>query len=248
MYPKPIRPGTISALPLFIGSVCAAGLFAVGGLVAADRPDPQVHLVEEIIAKVNGEIITRGELERQKGFIALDLQQQKGLTGDALETAVNQGAAEALRDQIDQLLLVQKGKELNINVDADVNRRIAEIQSESKISDPDKFHEWLQEELRGISFEDFKQQTKNQFMTQRVISEEVYRNINIPKADIEKYYNEHKAEFIRQEMVALSEILVGVGDGSPAKVAAAEKKAKGLVDRARKGEKFSDLARQYSDA
>jgi peptidyl-prolyl cis-trans isomerase SurA len=41
---------------------------------------------------------------------------------------------------------------------------------------------------------------------------------------------------------------VSVGDGSPEKVAAAEKKAKGLVDRARKGEKFPELARQYSDA
>ena len=94
---------------------------------------------------------------------------------------------------------MQKAKELNINVDADVNRRIAEVQSESKISDPEKFHEWLQEELRGVSFEDFKQQTKNQFLTQRVISEEVYRSIIIPKADIEKYYNEHKKDFIREE-------------------------------------------------
>ena len=90
----------------------------------------------------------------------------------------------------------------------------------------------------GVSFEDFKLQTKNQFLTQRVISEEVYRNIKIPKADIEKYYNEHKSEFIRQEMVSLREILISAGDGSPEKVAAAEKKAKGLVDRARKGEKF----------
>jgi parvulin-like peptidyl-prolyl isomerase len=217
--------------------------------VAADRPDPQVHLVEEIVAKVNGEIITRGELEKQRAYIALELQQQKGLTGEALEAAVNAGAAEALRDQIDQLLLVQKAKELNINVDADVNRRIAEIQSESKISDPEKFHEWLQEELKGVSFEDFKQQTKNQFLTQRVISEEVYRNITIPKADVEKYYNEHKKDFVREEVVSLREILVSVGDGSPEKVAAAEKKAKGLVDRVRKGEaKFPDLARQYSDA
>ncbi len=69
-----------------------------------------------------------------------------------------------------------------------------------------------------------------------MISEEVYRNITIPQSDVQKYYNAHKPEFIRQEMVALSEILVSVGDGSPAKVAAAEKKAKGLVDRARKGE------------
>lgn len=262
MYPKPICRGTRSIntrktdgvraslvpLALLTAPLCI-GVFVGGGLVAADRPDPQVHLVEEIIAKVNGEIITRGELQRQKEFIALDLQQQKGLSGAALEAAVNAGASEALRDEIDQLLLVQKAKELNINVDADVNRRIAEIQSESKISDPEKFHEWLQEELRGVSFEDFKQQTKNQFLTQRVISEEVYRNINIPRAEIEKYYNEHKAEFVREEVVSLREILVSVGDGSPEKVAAAEKKAKGLVDRARKGEaKFNDLARQYSDA
>jgi len=219
-------------------------------LNAADRPEPQVRLVEEIVAKVNGEIITRGELTKQREIIEIGLRQQRGLTGEALEVATKQGVADALRDQIDQLLLVQKGKELNINVDADVNRRIAEIQSDSKISDPEKFHEWLQEQLPGgESFEDFKLQTKNQFLTQRVISEEVYRNINIPKADIEKYYNEHKTEFIRQEMVSLREILISVGDASPEKVAAAEKKAKTLVDRLRKGDaKFTDLARQYSDA
>src|SRR5580700_4753402 len=226
-------------------------IFAVPFLVlAADRPDPQVHLVEEIVAKVNGEIITRSELDKRREYLTEEIKQQKGLTGDALQKAVNDEAASALRDQIDQLLLVQKGKELNINVDADVNRRIAEIQSESKISDPEKFHEWLQEQLPGgESFEDFKLQTKNQFMTQRVISEEVYRNITIPKVDVEKYYNEHKAEFVREEVVSLREILVSSGDGSPAKVAAAEAKAKSLVDRARKGEaKFNDLARQYSDA
>jgi hypothetical protein len=86
-------------------------------------------------------------------------------------------------------------------------------------------------------------------LTQRVLNEEVYRNVNIPKADMEKYYNEHKKEFVRQEMVELREILISTGDGTPDKVAAAEKKAKGLVDRLRKGEvKFADTARQYSDA
>src|ERR1700733_5993871 len=218
-------------------------------VLAADRPDPQVHLVEEIVAKVNGQIITRSELAKRRDFIKDELTQQKALTGDALDAAVNQQAADSLRDQIDQLLLVQKAKELNINVDADLNRQMAQIQSESKISDPEKFHEWLQEQLGGVPFEDFKQQKKNKLLTDRGISEEVYRNITIPTADLQKYYNEHKAEFVREEMVALREILVAVGDGSPEKVAAAEKKAKGLVDRARKAEaKFTDLARQYSDA
>ena len=229
------------------GALSGATVFFAPHLAAADRPDPQTRVVEEIVAKVNGEIITHGELEKQRVAIEAELQQQ-GLIGRALEDAAAKRAADGLRDQIDQLLLVQKGKELSINVDADVNRRIAEIQSQSKVSDPDKFHEWLQQQT-GETFEDFKLLMKNQLLTQRVISEEVYRNVVIPKAEIEKYYNEHKSEFIRQEMVSLREILVSTGDGSPEKVATAEKKAKSLVDRARKGEaKFTELARQNSDA
>lgn len=224
----------------------ATGLFLVPA-VAADRLDTQPTVVEEIVAKVNGEIVTRGELDKQRLQLEAELRQQ-GLIGQTLQDAANKKLADGLRDKIDELLLVQKGKELSINVDADVNRRIAQIQSDSKISDPDKFHEWLQQQT-GETFEDFKLLLKNTQLSQRVISEEVYRNIVIPKAEIDKYYNEHKTEFVRQEMVLLREILISTGDGSPEKVAAAEKKAKGLVERARKGEaKFPDLARQYSDA
>jgi parvulin-like peptidyl-prolyl isomerase len=201
--------------------------------------------VEEIVAKVNGEIITRGELEKTRGMIRAAAEKQ-GLTGPALEEAVNKAAADALRDQIDQLLLVQKGKEMNINVESDVNKRIADIQRQSGIADPDKFHAWIREQS-GETFEDLKLAFKNQLLTQRVIGEEVYRNVTIPKADLQKYYDEHKSEFIRQETVSLREIMISTGDNSPAKVAAAEKKAKEVIEKAKK-EKFTDLARQYSDA
>lgn len=224
----------------------ATALATVAALSAADRPATEVRVVEEIVAKVNSEIITRGELARQQEAIRGELTQQ-GLASQQLDEAVQKRLADGLRDQIDQLLLVQKGKDLNINVDADVNRQVAAVQSKSGIADPDKFHEWLREQT-GETFEDFKLQMKNQLLTQRVIGEEVYRNVIIPKAEQEKYYNDHKAEFIRQEMVSLREILVSSGDNTPEKVAAAEKKAKALVDRARKGEKFADLARLNSDA
>src|SRR5205085_9677193 len=131
--------------------------------------------------------------------------------------------------------------------ESDENLRNDKIQSQSKLSDMEKFHEWIHEQT-GETFEDFRQQMKNQLLTQRVVGQEVSRNINIPKAELEKYYNEHKSEFVRQEIVLLREILVSSGDNSPAMVAAAEKKAKDLVARARKGEKFGELARQYSDA
>src|SRR5690242_14191059 len=83
----------------------------------------EVRVVEEIVAKVNGDIITRSELERAQQQIAAELHQQ-GLTGVKLQQEVKEKAADALRDRIDQLLLVQKAKDLNLSVDSDVTKRM----------------------------------------------------------------------------------------------------------------------------
>jgi peptidyl-prolyl cis-trans isomerase SurA len=222
--------------------------FAASLLQAADVPNANVRVIEEIVAKVNNDIITRGELEKMRAQIEADLRAQKGLTGPDLEKAVSQRQADALRDKIDQLLLVQKGKDLNIKIDAEITRRFAEIQAQSKISDPDKFHEWVRQNSGGIPYEDVRQNMADQLMTQKVIGQEVGSKISVPQAEIQKYYDDHKTEFVREEMVFLREILIAPADKSPAAMAAAEKKAKGIVERARKGEKFTQLARDYSAA
>jgi peptidyl-prolyl cis-trans isomerase SurA len=215
-------------------------VLAVGMSSAAD-----IRIVEEIVCKVNGDIITRGEMERQHQTLEAALRQE-GMNGLRLQEAVRDREKDILRDQIDQLLLVSKAKDLNVSVDADVTKRIAEIQTQSKIADPDKFHQWVREQS-GMTFEDFKLQLKNQLLTQRVIGQEVQRNILIPEADKKKYYEEHKNEFLRDEEVYLRQILISTEGKTPEQAAAAEKKAKALVDRARKGEKFGDLARDNSD-
>jgi parvulin-like peptidyl-prolyl isomerase len=205
-----------------------------------------VRVVEEIVAKINGDIITRGEIERSREALEADLRQQ-GVTGVRLQEQLKEREKDLLRDQIDQLLLVQRARDMNINVDPDVTRRIAEIQLQSKISDPDKFQQWVREQA-GLPFEDFKDQMKKQLMTQRVIGMEVSSKLNIPEAEKRKYYEEHKNEFMREEQVYLREILVSTEGKDEAGVAAAEKKAKDLVARARKGEKFHEMARDNSDA
>jgi peptidyl-prolyl cis-trans isomerase SurA len=205
--------------------------------------DPEV--VEEIVAKVNGEIITRGEMEHTRQILSEELRAQ-GYAGQRLADALRQRQNDALRDQIDQLLLVQKGKDLDLKIDAEVTRRLAEIQVESKITDVDKFHEYVRQGA-GMSFEDYKQQLTNQILTQRVIGQEIGSRIAIPEAEKRKYYDEHKSEFVRQEQVFLSQILISTEGKTPEQVATAEKRAADLVTRARKGEKFSELARQYSD-
>ena len=221
--------------------VCA-GIFALVSIgLAAD-----VRVVEEIVAKVNGDIITKGEIERSRQQIEAELKQQ-GLNGAALEKAVTERQNDALRDQIDQLLLVQHGKDLNINVDSEVTKRIAAIQLDTKIADPDKFHDYIREQTQ-MPFEDFRQKIKEQILTQRVIGQEVGSKINVPHAEIEKYYEEHKKEFVREEQVFLSEILISTEGKTAEQAVQAEKRAKDLAARLRKGEKFGELARQYSDA
>ena len=204
-----------------------------------------VRVVEEIVAKVNGDIVTRGELAHNRQMLEQQLRSE-GYAPTRLQEEIKQREKDTLRDQIDQLLLVQRGKDLSIKIDADVTRRLADIQVQSKITDPDKFHEWLREQT-GMTFEDFKQQMTNQLLTQKVISEEIGSRINIPEADLRKYYDDHKGDFIREEQVFLSQIIISTEGKTPEQVATAQKKAADVVVRARKGEKFSDLAKANSD-
>ncbi len=221
--------------------LCAGIFVFVSSGLAAD-----VHVVEEIVAKVNGEIITRGDLDAARRDSAAALKTQ-GLTGAALDKALKEQEKDTLRDEVDRLLLVQHGKEININVDSDVTKRIAAIQTQSGIADPDKFHDWIREQS-GTPFEEFKSKIHDQILTQRVIGSEVMSRINPPHAEVEKYYEEHKAEFVRKEQVFLREILISTEGKTPEQAAQAEKRAKDLVARARKGEKFAELAKQYSDS
>jgi peptidyl-prolyl cis-trans isomerase SurA len=228
---------------LMLGSVCLAAV----KLAAADTaPAPPTTTVEEIVAKCNGDIVTRGDLDRSRREL-IETMRAAGISGVELEQQLGEREKNLLRDRIDQLILTQKGKDLNINVDNEVSKQMAAIQTDAKIADPDKFQAYIKEQS-GMSYEDFKQEMKNRLLTQRVIREEVSEKMQVKHEDIEKYYNEHKTDFVRDERITLQEILVSTEGKDEAGVAAAEKKATGLVARARKGERFAEMARDNSDS
>jgi peptidyl-prolyl cis-trans isomerase SurA len=218
-----------------------------GLMAAADIPNSNFTVVDEIVAKVNGDIVTKSELDKTAQEALAALQQQQKLRGEELQQAYDAREKDVLRNRIDELLLVQRAKELDMNVDTQVSKYLADLQRQEKIADPDKFYEMVRQQS-GMSFEDFKQKVKQNMMTRQVIGREVASRINIPQSDIEAYYNAHKSEFVREEKVALAEILVSTDGKNETAMAAAEKKANDLYTRASKGERFSDLARDNSDA
>ncbi len=222
---------------LVLGSSC---------VLAVRMPAADMNIVEEIVAKCNGDIVTRGDLDRSRHELMENLR-ASGVAGEELEKQLSEREKNLLRDRIDQLILSQKAKDLNINVDSEVSKQMSAIQSDSKIPDPEKFQAYIKEQS-GMSYEDFKQEMKNRFLTQRVIREEVSEKMSVKHEELEKYYNEHKPEFVREEQITLQEILISTEGKDAAGLAAADKKSKDLVARARKGERFAEMARDNSDS
>lgn len=221
--------------------VLVAGLigFAIG--VQADAVT-----VEQIICKVNGDIITNVDLNHDRA----DLEKQfraNGYSGQRLEEALKSEIPNVLRNKIDNLLLTQKGKEMDLKVDPDVNKYIADLQRQTNTADPEKFQALVRQET-GKSYEDFKADLKNRFYVDGVVREEVMRKIKFTNEEVRAYYDQHKDEFQREERVYLREIVVSTQGKQGAALAAAEKKAKELIERARKGERFNELAQTNSDA
>lgn len=213
---------------------------AVSVAVAAD-----VSLVEQIVAKVNGDIITRGELERAR-YIAEAEGRQRGLPSARIAEAVKEAERDGLRDKIDNLLLIQKGKELNINVDGELSKYFADLQRKSGIDSPEKFQAYVKEQL-NMPWEDYKNEVKNGMLTQRVVRQEVGKIVRLSDEEVKKYYQDHKDEFVRKEQVFLRQIVVSFEGKDANGQAAAKRKADDLVARARKGEKFPEMAQSNSD-
>ena len=216
-------------------------------------------VVEEIVARVNNEIITRSEYIRSRDQLKQEVEQQNSI--DA-ERAFAQRQGDILRDLIDQQLLLQKGKDLGITGDTELIKKLDEMRKEMKLETMEDLEKAAQ--AQGASYEEFKQNMRNGIITQSVIGKEVGSKLSMNKEEEQKFYDEHRAEMERPEEVRLSEILVAPKppakpaglDGKPpapsdaemeAALAVAKSQADGILDQIHKGASFSDLAKKNSD-
>lgn len=210
-------------------------------------------VIEEIVARINSDIVTRSELQRGRTQLQNEMKERHGAEADK---QIAEREKDILRDLIDQQLLIQKGKDLGITADTEVIKRLDDLRKQMKLESMEDLEKAAQEQ--GVSFEDFKQNLRNQIITQQVIGREVGSKLQISQKEAEQFYQEHKAELEQPEQVRLSEILVSTApqqssDGStPAAaseedIAAAQRKAGELLDSIRKGAAFEEVAKKSSD-
>src|SRR3982074_3601124 len=164
---------------------------------------PADTVVEEIIARVNNQIITRSEYIRSRDQLKQEVQQQDASSADRVFAEKQR---DVLRDLIDQQLLLQKGKDMGITGDTELVKRLDEMRKQMNLETMEELEKAA--EAQGASYEDFKQNLRNQIVTQRVIGQEVGSHLAMNKEDVKRFYEQHKAEMERPEQVRLSEILI----------------------------------------
>jgi peptidyl-prolyl cis-trans isomerase SurA len=214
-----------------------AGLILMPALLSADT------VIEEIIARVNNQIITRSDYEREQQQLKEEAQQQDPAHADQI---VTDGQKDVLRGLIDRELLLEKGKDLDITADTELIKRLDEMRKQLKLDTMEDLEKAATSQ--GVSFEDFKQNMRTEIITQQVIQREVGSRVNITKEEEQKFYDDHKSELSHPEQVRLSEILVSTeqaGDDQQ-KIDTAKAKADDLLKRIKAGANFEDIAKKES--
>lgn len=219
----------------FAGCLFLSLLFAM--------PSMAGEVIETIVARVNNDIVTTSELERQKKQLRAELGQQS--TGAALEKVYQEREKDLLRDLIDQRLLVQRAKDLGLSAETELVKRLDRIRQDMNLATMEDLEKEVQRQ--GVSFEDFKANIRDGLLTQMVIGREVGQKIMIPREELRKYYEEHKQEMSQPEQVHLREMVFSTEGKEPAQVTGIEKKAQDILARAKKGEDFAELAKKNSD-
>jgi peptidyl-prolyl cis-trans isomerase SurA len=216
----------------------------------------RAEIVEQILVKVNGEIFTKTDLEQRQVSALRQKGQQFDLKNDAsnqqLRKALDEITPQLLVEALDEMLMVQRGKELGYKLSDEQFKGIVDnIKKENKIETEEQFQAALKSE--NMTMADLRRNLERSMLVQRVQQNEVMGKIGITEDEARSYYDSHLGEFTTQPTVTLREILVNVPADSRGVNVGAEDAAKAKAEQIRVkvttgGESFDKVAAETSDA
>lgn len=207
-------------------------LLAISSLVLLAAPAP-AEIVERVIAKVNGDIITQSEFEARQVAAVRDAR----VPPERIEFFLRENNARILQEAIDELLLLQKAYELGMRLRPEYIREVIEgIKKENNIESDEALQEQLRRE--GMSLDDLKRNIERSVLVRQVRARELESKVGVSEVDARAEYEARKADFTRPATLRLQEIVLK-GPG-------ARERAHEIVARARSGEEFASLARAHS--
>lgn len=238
---------------------CAALILAACSVAVAGAQ--QSAILERIIVRVNGEILTQTQLEDLQIEAMRDqnkqIENRKALSNEDVRKALLEITPTILVDEVDKLLMLQRARELNLKYSDEMFKQnidnIKKQNAESIKTDAD-----LERALKeaGLTMAKLRQNFEKAYFVFEVERREVARNITLTEEEARQYYKAHPTDFMKPATVTLREILVSVptqGTGAQATFnAAIQESAKTKIDsiraRAVAGEDFLKLVAEFSES
>jgi peptidyl-prolyl cis-trans isomerase SurA len=246
--------------------VAAVCVLAPGAIVIArgQTPAPPAagqasspQIIEQVLVKVNGDIITKTELEeRQIGALRQSKISPEVLKNDEqLKKALAEVTPQLLVAAVDELLVIQLGREKGLRLsDEQFNRWLTSMRKDQNLEDDKRFEAALQQE--GMTISDIRRNVEKQFLLEQVKNEEFGGKLQITEEEARQYYLANQKEFVEPATVTLREILIEVAtvmqQGRPmiavGKDDEAARKAEAVRAQLTAGEDFAKLASEVSSS
>jgi peptidyl-prolyl cis-trans isomerase SurA len=232
------------------------GILAALVALLASMAVARAEIIEQILVKVNGEIFTKTDLEqrqvaalRQKGQ-TIDLKSDPN--NEQLRKALDEITPQLMVDAVDEMLIVQRGKELGYKLSDEQFKSVVDnIRRENKIESDEQFQAALKSENMTVA--DLRRNLERQMIVQRVQQNEVMAKIGVTDDEARVYYSSHLGEFTTAPTVTLRELLVATPTDPKGINVATDEAAKSRIDEIRRrvtagGESFEKLAGEISDS
>jgi len=205
----------------------------------------EMIVVDEVVVQVNDDVITLSMLKRETRD-RIEALKQQGMTEQQAADEVAKHQAELIATLVNEKLLLQRGKELEMaaDIEAEVNRRMLQIAQEQGINSIEKLYEAMR--ASKLDPEDIRRTMRTEMMKQAVLQQEVDRRVYLTPsaAELKKYFDEHPDKFRKPESVKLSEIYLSTVGKEDAAVRA---RALEIIAQARAGADFGSLAAANSE-
>ena len=211
------------------------------------------EIFEQVLVKVNGEIITKSEFEQRQ---VAELRNRPELgnvspSSPQLRAAINEITPDLILDAVDELLLIQRGRELGyVMGDDQFNNILGTIKKQNNLEDDQKFQAALKQE--GLTLADLRRNLERNMLVSQVQRAEVNDKISVNDEEARAYYAAHPREFTTPSELTLRELLIEVPTSTRGLNVAQDYEAKAKVEELRKrvqnGEPFARLATEFSSS
>jgi parvulin-like peptidyl-prolyl isomerase len=223
-----------------LGTTALSALVLAGTLICANSA--RAELLEEIVAWVNGEIITKTDLEQEEQ--AMVAEAYRRYTGDELDENMKLLRETMLIEMVDRKILLDRAKAMFQDLEGVKSAYYEGFKESQGITDDAEFARMLRQE--GMTIESFKLRLLEMYAPEEVLRYEVGNRISVSDQEIVDYYQQNPERFALEDEITLREIVL-LAD-SDEKKAAKRTEAEQIVETARAGENFAELAKQYSEA